>query len=125
MEFVPMIAMAALVLKLIDFAGYAVNRDTNGVRTQLVAWGAGIIATLIYAHSDWARGFSFGGLSLHQMNTWSQIIVGVQFASVASAGHDLRKVFGNHNTVAVPTLLPPRSTPPIPPPIPSPDTTVG
>ncbi len=107
MEFIPAVAMAALLYKLVDFLKYLVNGDRNGVTTQLIAWGAGIGVTVLYARSDWAGILNFGGLSLAKMNIWSQILFGLQMSSLASAGHDFKKAHDNQDTATVPTLLDP------------------
>lgn len=106
LTFVPMVAMVALIYKLIDFTRYLVNADRNGVVTQLLVWLAGVVAIVLYAHTNFGTGLVFGGLALHKMNIWAQIVIGLQAGSVASAGKDAIKAIDNHNTAAIPTLLP-------------------
>lgn len=103
MDILPLLTLPVLLYKLIDFVRYAVNGDRNGVITQLLVWVAGIVGVVAFAHSDLP---DMQGLALHQMNVWTQIIVGLQAASIASAGKDVLKAVDNHNSVAIPTLLP-------------------
>lgn len=103
MEILPVLTLPVLLYKLIDFVRYAVNGDRNGIITQLLVWLAGIFGVLLFAHSDLP---DMQGLALHQMNIWSQIIIGLQAGSLASAGKDALKAVDNHNSAAIPTLLP-------------------
>jgi hypothetical protein len=105
-EFVPMLALAALIYKLVDFVRYLLNGDRNGAITQLVTWAFAILAVILYAHTNWAHALSFGGINLHQLNLASQLVVGLQLGSLASTGKDLLKAVDNTNSAKIPTLLP-------------------
>lgn len=107
MEFVPSLAMAALILKLVDFARYARNRDLNGVFTQAVVWAAGIAVVGMVAQTAWANGFVFSGVPLSKLGFWSQVFVGLSLASTTSLIKDTLKSVDNQNSSKIPTLLPP------------------
>jgi hypothetical protein len=111
MDFVPAVAMLALVVKVIDFLRYTTNRDVNGVVTQLITWAAGIAAVTLVAHTTWANGIVVGGTALAKLGFWSQFFAGLSIASGASVVKDTLKAVDNHNTAAIPTLLPPGPTP--------------
>lgn len=91
MEFIPVVIMAALIAKLIDFGKALSNRDGNAAVTQLVAWAAGVLIVVLFARSDFANGVAYGGVVLENMNLWTQIIVGMAVSSVASVGNDVRQ----------------------------------
>lgn len=106
MEFVPVVAMLALIAKIIDFLRYARAGDANGVFTQLAVWLAGVGVVLLVAQTDWADGIPFAGQALSNLNFWSLIFVGLAIGSAASLTKDTLKSVDNHNTSAIPTLLP-------------------
>lgn len=87
MEFVPVLAMLALVKKLIDFFKYATNKDTNGMLTTGLSWVAGIAAVLLYSKSDFASGIDIGG-NLANMNIYSLIAIGLSVGSGAGLAAD-------------------------------------
>ena len=106
MEFVPIVAMAALILKVIDFLRYTVAADINGAGTQLIVWVAGIATTFLVAHTEWADGVEVGGVALAKLGFWSLVFVGLSTSSVAAAGKDLLKSLDNANSSKIPTLFP-------------------
>jgi len=106
MEFVPVVAMAALTLKLMDFVRYLKAGDSNGVITQFAAWVIGVVVTVLVAQTDWADGISVGDMTLGTINIWSLIFVGLAAGSTASVVKDVGyKALDNNNTAAIPTLL--------------------
>lgn len=121
MEFVPAIAMLALVLKVVDFLRYARARDYNGVLTQAVTWVAGVVVLLLVAKTTWAAMISVAGVPLGKLGFWSIVFAGLTVSSGASVVNDYRKALDNTNSAAIPTLLPPgpanppRSAPPVRP----------
>jgi len=105
MEFVPMLALAALVVSAINFLKYVRTGDLNGVLTQLSVWVAGVIVVILVAATDWADGLIFGDLALSDMNTASLIFLGVSIGSVGSAGYDLLKSVDNSDSNGKPHLF--------------------
>lgn len=111
MDFVPVLAMAALTLKVVDFLRYCRAADVNGVFTQLAAWIAGVIVVLLVAHTDWADGIAVGDMTLGTINVWSLIFYGLSAGSAASFVKDSLKAVDNTNSAALPTLMPGRRHP--------------
>lgn len=106
MEFVPALAMAALILKVVDFLRYLRAGDTNGVFTQLAAWVGAVLVVLLAAQTDWADGIGVGDKSLGTVNFWSLIFVGLTIGSGASVIKDIGyKALDNANSAAIPTLV--------------------
>lgn len=91
MEFIPVVILAALIAKLIDFGKALSNRDGNAAVTQLVAWVSGVLILILFARSDFAAAIEYGGVTISNMNIWTQIIVGMAISSVASVGNDVRQ----------------------------------
>jgi hypothetical protein len=112
MDFVPAVATLALIIKLVDFLRYATNKDINGVVTQAVSWIAGVVVIMLVARTHWAAALDVGGVSLAHLGVWSQVFAGLTIASGASLAKDTLKAVDNHNTAAIPTLLPPGSSGP-------------
>lgn len=106
MEFVPAIAMAALVLKVIDFLRYVRAADVNGICTQLAVWIAGVLVTLLVAQTDWADGIQIGDMNMHTLSFWSLVFFGLSIGSGASLVKDFSKAVDNTNSAAIPTLVP-------------------
>lgn len=95
MEFVPALALLALVKKFGDFLKGITNRDWNSVVTQLVVWAAAWAALAVAAHTAWAAGISIGDTSLADLNGWSQLFVALTIGSGASLVHDTTKAVDN------------------------------
>lgn len=113
MDFAPAVAMAVLVMKVVDFLRYARNRDLNGVLTQASAWVAGVIAVTLAAHTNWAKALPIGDMRLSELNLAAQVFVGLFAGSTGSLLTDFRKAVDNTTSSAVPTLL--DTTPAAPP----------
>lgn len=105
MEFVPALALLALVKKLVDFLRYATSRDVNAVVTQLTAWVAGVGGLFLAAQTDWANGIEVGGQSLHTLGGWSLVFVGLTVASTAGVVTDTLKSVDNHTDARIPPLM--------------------
>lgn len=108
MEFVPALAMAALIYKVIDFCRYLRAADVNGVLTQLAAWIAGVLVVLLVAQTDWANGIGVGDKNLGMLSFWSLVFFGLTVGSGASLVKDTVKAVDNTNSAAIPVLLPNR-----------------
>lgn len=106
MELVPAIAIMALIKKLVDVARYGTHGDINGVVTQLTTWAAGAVVFFLVAQTHWANGIVLAGRPVSAMNFWELVFAGVSIASGASVVQDSLKAVDNHNTAAIPTLLP-------------------
>jgi hypothetical protein len=106
MEFVPLVAMAALTLKLVDFARYARAGDINGIVTQLASWIASVLIVFLVAQTAWADGINVGDQNLAKLNGWSLLFWGLAAGSTASFVKDTLKAFDGTNSAAIPTLLP-------------------
>jgi hypothetical protein len=89
MEFVPFLAMLALVKKLIDFFKYLTNKDKNGIVTTLAAWVAGVGAILLFSMSDFADGITIGDTTLGALNIASLVIVGMSIGASAGVAADV------------------------------------
>ena len=104
-DFIPSVAMTALIITIVNFLRYARGRDLDGVTTIGVVWLAGVVTTMLAAQSDFAGGLEYGGLSLATMNIWSQLLVGLSVASTGSVVVDFRKALDNTDSAAKPSLV--------------------
>lgn len=105
-QFIPVLAMAALTLKVIDFVRYLRAADVNGITTQLAAWVAGVVVVLLVAQTDWADGITVGDMNLHTLGFWSLVFYGLSAGSAASFAKDSLKAVDNTNSAALPVLVP-------------------
>lgn len=108
MEFLPVVAMTTLTLKLVDFIRYLRAGDINGVTTQLAAWLAGVLVVFLVAQTAWAAGIAVGDMRLSTLGLWSQVFVGLTASSGAGFLNDIRKAVDNTTTAAIPRLIPRR-----------------
>lgn len=106
MDFLPAVAMVALLIKVIDTLRYLRAGDINGVLTQVSAWVAGIIVVVLVAQTDWADGIQIGDRSLGVLGIWSLVFYGMSAGSTASFAKDTLKAVDNSNSAAIPTLIP-------------------
>ena len=105
MEFVPTLALAALVMSLINFGKYVRGADWNGAGTQLVAWAAGVLAVILTAATDWADGIEVGGQALSSLNAASLILIGLTIASTGSLLTEFKKALDGSDSAAKPDLF--------------------
>lgn len=106
MEFLPVLAMAALTLKAVDFLRYLRAADMNGVLTQLASWVAGVAVVMLVAQTDWADGIAVGDMKLGTLGFWSLLFFGLSAGSAASFTKDGLKAIDNTNSAAIPVLVP-------------------
>jgi vacuolar-type H+-ATPase subunit I/STV1 len=106
MEFLPAVAMMALIVKFVDFLRYARAGDANGVFTQVFVWVAGIAGVLLAAQTDWAEEIMIGDRSLAALGIWSLVFGGLTFGSAGSLIKDTLKSVDSSNSAKIPTLLP-------------------
>lgn len=106
MDFVPLVALGALIWKVMDFLKAAKNKDWNVVLTQAIAWIAGIVCVVAFAASS-----NFGGditvmgdLTLSSLSVIEQVIIGMVLSSSVSVGFDLKKALDNSDSAKTPPL---------------------
>jgi hypothetical protein len=104
-EFVPALALAALILKFVDFLRYLKARDVNGAGTQVIVWAAGVGGLLLAAQTQFAAHVPIGDVTLDKLGVWDIVFAGLTAASVASAAKDVLKSVDNNNTSKIPTLF--------------------
>lgn len=105
MEFVPTLAMALLVVAIINFVKFLRAGDTNGIITTLSVWVAGVVVTLLVAETDFAEGIEIAGRAMSDYNFWSLLFVGLTLSSVAQFANDIRGAIDNTTTTAKPHLV--------------------
>lgn len=105
MEFVPVLAMAALVVAIINFIKFIKAGDGNGIATQLAVWVAGVVVLFIAAQTDFASGISIGDMEIDQMNAWTLVFVGLTLGSVGTLANDIKKALDNSDSAVKPPLI--------------------
>lgn len=108
MDFIPLVLVASVIKKVIDFVKYLAGGDVNAVVTQLVAWAAGVGMAFLTANSDYGTEIMVNGRSLSSLNGWALTLLGLNIASLAGVGWDTIKAIDSSNSAAVPDLLAPR-----------------
>ena len=105
MDFVPLLAALALVVKIIDFVKAAKNGDANGIVTQLTTWVAGVAVVFLLAASDFGTGIDVAGYTLDGLNNFSLVLLGLSISSSGSLAFDFKKSFDNTDSAAVTPLI--------------------
>lgn len=95
MDFVPALALVALIKKFGDFLKAITNRDVNAIVTQLLLWAAAWGAVTLAAHTSWADGIKIGTSNLAHLNMLSQLFVALTIGSGAGVVHDATKAVDN------------------------------
>lgn len=103
--FIPAVAMAALIFKVMDFLKNLTNKNWNSVVTQLITWVSGVVVVVLYAQTSWADQFGFADEVLSKMNFASLIAVGLGAASFSSVAYDFKKARDNTDSAMQPRLL--------------------
>ena len=91
---------------IVNLVRYARDTDWSSVWSQVLAWLAGIVATLVVAHTALANAFSFGTKDLAQIGFGSQVLVGLAAASTISIVYQFKKAVDSGKNAVVPSLLP-------------------
>ena len=105
MEFVPVVVLAALVLKFTDWLKLVSAKDWNAVITQLTAWAAGVGGVALVAQTDFASAVPVGDFTLATLNGWSLIVAGLSLASTASVGYDFKRALDTTDSAKMPSLV--------------------
>ena len=99
MEFVPALAMLALIKALVDLVRrLQAGGHAREIVLQIAAWVAGVAVVLLFAQTDWAEGLQFGDGSLADMGIWSQVVVGLTVGASAMLANDTLKAIDNKQT---------------------------
>lgn len=105
MEFVPTLAMALLVIAIINLIKFVRAGDVNGIVTTLSVWVAGVLVILLVGETDFADGVDIAGRTLAEYNLWSKVFIGLTISSVAQFANDIRGAIDNTVTTAKPHLV--------------------
>lgn len=105
MEFVPLLVVAALLKKIVDFVRFALARDVNAAVTQVVSWVAGVGLMWLVSSSDFVNGVVIGGLNLGDLNAASIVLAGLAVSSTAGVGVDVIKAVDNTQSARVPSII--------------------
>ena len=101
-----LVALGSIVYTIVNFVRYMNDSDWSSVSSQVIAWFAGVIATIAVAHTALANAFSFGARNLAQIGLGSQILVGLAAASSISIVYQFKKAVDTGQNARVPSLLP-------------------
>lgn len=105
MEFLPTVAMAALVIAVINLIKYVRARDVNGVVTTLSVWLAGVVVVFLVAQTDFADGIVIANQPLSVYNAWSLLFIGLSISTIAQFANDVRGAIDNGDSTVKPDLV--------------------
>jgi len=101
-----LVALGSIAYTLVNFIRYVRVTDWSSVVSQLLAWGAGVCATILVAHTDLAAAFTFGGKNLGQIGWLAQFLVGLAAASSIGVVYQFTKAVDATQNAKVPSILP-------------------
>lgn len=106
MEFVPTVAMGALVFTLVNFLRFLTNKDFASAITQFTAWVSGVIVVFLVASTNYADGIDVGGTALSKLNGSSLVFVGLMSSSIFGVVKNVIQAFDNRDSAVMPPLVP-------------------
>lgn len=112
MEFVPVLAMGALVITIINLAKYIRSGNWNGTVTTLVVLAAGVFVVLLVGQTDFADGIIVAERPMSEYNNWSLLFIGLSLSSMAAFANDFRAAIDNTDSSLKPKLTTLDDTPP-------------
>jgi glutamine amidotransferase PdxT len=104
MEPLTLIALAALVAKIVSVVKYAQARDGAAVGTQLAVWGTGVGVIALAAQADVAASIEVVGTTLGALDFPSQILVGLSLGSFGSQVYDFKRAIDGTDSAREPSL---------------------
>lgn len=106
MEAITLVALVALMKKVVDTFKYVTNKDLNALVTQLVTWLTGVATVWLATSADITSGLSIFGTTFGELNGGSILLGGMIFSSAASVVYDIQASRDNTDTAATPPFLP-------------------
>ena len=106
------VLVVALLWSFVDWVKSVLNRDLNGVLTQLVVWGAGVAVVFIASATLWAKQATINGVALDHLGSGSKIVAGILLGSLASAAYMVKRALDNSDSAKTLPLLGFLSSPP-------------
>jgi hypothetical protein len=82
----------------------------SAVLTQVLAWGAGILAVYLVVFAGLGRAFSLGNQSLVDLGGWAKVMIGLMSASTLSTVNEVKKALDNTDSAMAPPLLSTKTT---------------
>lgn len=102
---VPLIGLSSLVVTVVNFLRYLINRDVNGAGTIGVAWAGGAGVAFLAAHANVAQSVEFAGVNLAQANWASQLLYGLVIASTGSFAVNVKQAIDRSDSATVPKFV--------------------
>lgn len=112
METITIVALVALMKKVVDTFKFITNRNLNALVTQLVTWITGIFLVWLSTSADITETLSIFGTTFGDLNGGSIVLGGMIFSSVASVVYDYQAARDNSDSAATPQLIPNDHSPP-------------
>lgn len=105
METVGLVALIAIIWKVVDFIKYVTSRDTNAAVTQLSVWGSAIAVALLAREAEPFSTIGVLGTTFGDLSTPAIVLFALGLGSTASGVVDLKKAIDGSDSAAVPPLL--------------------
>jgi len=104
-EAVTVVALVALIWKLVDVMKYMSASDWIAVRTQVIVWVAAIAVVALASQADLSEQLTLvGDRPLGSLNVWSIVLAGFLLGSTTSATVDVKKAIDGKDTAVKPPL---------------------
>lgn len=106
MEAITLVALVALMKKVVDTFKFVTNGNINSIVTQVVTWTTGVMVVWLATSADITSGLSIFGTTFGDLNGGSIFLGGLIFSSGASVVYDFQAARDNTDTANTPPLLP-------------------
>ena len=98
------IALGSVTFTLVNFLRFALATDWSSMISQLLAWLAGILSSIVVAHTDLGDLIGFGATPISQLSVFSQILLGLAAASSISLVYQFKQAIDKNDSAVVPSL---------------------
>jgi hypothetical protein len=108
METVGLVALIAIIWKVVDFCKFITNRDGNAAITQASVWLSAVAVALLAREAEPFSTIGVVGTTFGELSWPAIILFALGLGSTASGVVDFKKAFDQTGSATAPPLLPPR-----------------
>jgi hypothetical protein len=103
--FAALVPLGFIIYWLVSLLKNLTNKNWSGATTQLIAFGAAVVAVVLYAHSSIDIG---GTRSTFDVLGWTdQVLLALAVAATGGVTSDTLRTFNRNDDNVQPTLIPP------------------
>lgn len=101
MDLLTWAGLAAVIVKLTSCTKFIENKEWKLLKTQLYAFGLGILAVFLASEVQGIQSTVISGFTLEDLNFWSKVFVGLNIGAGGSVIVDSISAVDNHRTTKI------------------------